>query len=206
MEKEIRTKREDREANIRKIQHNLIGDRYAGATLSSIYIGTKKEGENGDESSQKIIEWITNNKNFLVYLGTAGIGKTYFCSAMIPWIHDKVRNYRYWKERDFFSKIRAAMTNEKGDWQDSMHYLLDYEFFMYDDLGSIGINEWRAEIIFNMIDMRYESRLPTIFTSNLTKEELMTSLGKRISSRLFAKENLVIENHDGQDLRQVIFQ
>lgn len=156
--------------------------------------------------STKVIEWISNKKNFLVYLGSAGIGKTYFCSAIIPWIYGKVKNFRYWKERDFFSTIRSSMNLEKSDWQNGMQYLLDYEFFMYDDLGSIGINDWRAEIIFNLIDMRYESQLPTIFTSNLTKQKLMESLGERVSSRLFARENLVIENHEGEDLRQVIFQ
>lgn len=160
------------------------------------------EGERKGEIAEKVIDWITGDKNFLVYLGCPGIGKTYFCSSIIPWIHGKVKSYRYWKERDFFSRLRQEMNLLKGDWQDSMQYLLDNHLMMYDDLGSIGINEWRKEIIFSLIDMRYESKLPTIFTSNLSSHELTQTLGKRVASRLFARENLVIENHEGQDLRQ----
>lgn len=81
--------------------------------------------------------------------------------------------------------------------------MLDDEFLIFDDLGSSGFTEWRKEVLFETIDRRYESELPTVFTSNLTRDEIKKELGPRISSRMFSKENLILEFHEGKDYRQI---
>lgn len=143
-------------------------------------------------------------KNMLVFLGAPGVGKTYFCAALIPWIFKKVPSFRYWNEREFLSRIRSSISGSiKGDYIGEIRHLLDYEFWMLDDLGSSGFNEWRREVLLDTIDERYESQLPTVITSNLTREEIKTGLGSRCYSRLFAKENMIIEMHDAPDLRNM---
>jgi len=178
------------------MQAEFVGKRYAGATLSSFAV-------NGD--NEKIAQWIKNNKNFLVFLGSPGVGKTYFCAALLPWVHPKVRSVRYWNERDLLARLREAISQEKGNYVKQLEYLLDDEFVMLDDMGSCGINDWRKEVWFEAIDMRYESQKPTVITSNMTRGEIFSSLGPRCHSRLFSKENLIIEMHDGMDLRQQNF-
>jgi DNA replication protein DnaC len=155
----------------------------------------------GDLNAESISKWVKNKKGFLVYLGAPGIGKTYLCSALIPWVHHKFRSYRYWKERDFLSRLRSSMEGS-GDYIREISYMMDDEFIMVDDVGSCGFNEWRSEVLFSMIDFRYESGKPTVITSNLTRQALTEGLGLRAASRLFASENLVIEIHEGQDLRK----
>ena len=138
---------------------------------------------------------------FLLYLGAPGIGKTYFCSALLPWIHWKVNNYYYINERNYLIRLRECI--DRGwDYSKEISQSFDHEFLMFDDLGSTGMNDWRVEVIFGLIDFRYENRKPTVFTSNLTRKTLADCLGQRAASRLFASENLIIENHEGQDLRQ----
>ena len=138
----------------------------------------------------------------LIFLGAPGIGKTYFCSALIPWVYGKVNSFRYWNERDFLSRLRSVVAEEKGDYLKELDYLLDDEFLIFDDIGSSGVNEWRKEVLFETIDRRYESEKPTVITSNLTRKQIFDSFGARTHSRLFSKENVVIESHDGEDLRQ----
>lgn len=89
-----------------------------------------------------------------------------------------------------------------GDYLKSLNYYIDHEFLMIDDIGSSGFNDWRKEVMFDLIDRRYESRLPTLFSSNLTREDLDKNLGPRAYSRLFSSENLIIEMHNASDLRQ----
>lgn len=83
-----------------------------------------------------------------------------------------------------------------------LDYLMDDEFIILDDIGSAGLNEWRKEVLFNCIDIRYESGKPSVFTSNLTREEIYEGLGARAHSRLFSKENLILEFHEAHDMRQ----
>lgn len=138
----------------------------------------------------------------LVFLGAPGVGKTYFCSALFPMIHKMTNDYMYWNERDYLSKIRKNLDLSGGDYLSTVNYLMDHEFVIIDDIGSSGFNEWRTEVIFDTIDQRYESKKPTVFTSNLTRAQLAEGLGHRGASRLFAKENLIIEFHEAPDKRK----
>lgn len=137
-------------------------------------------------------------------MGSPGTGKTYLCSAILPWIHGKVNNYYYVKESNFLIMLRECI--DKGwDYSSEIQNRFDHEFLLFDDFGSCGFNEWRCEVLFSLVDYRYEKGLPTVITSNLTKEEIVKNMGvlmgKRMASRLFASENTIIENHNGEDLR-----
>ncbi len=116
----------------------------------------------------------------------------------------KHRFFRYFNERELLARLRGGIASGLGggDYLNSLKMLLDQEFIFLDDIGSSGFNEWRREVIFDAIDQRYESRLPTVITSNLNRKQLEEGLGGRAVSRLFASENLVIEMHDGVDLRK----
>lgn len=87
-----------------------------------------------------------------------------------------------------------------GDYLDSLRSLIDDHLVIVDDLGSSGVNDWRKEVLFELIDVRYESQKPTVFTSNLTEQEVIESFGSRFHSRFFSKENVFIHS-DCQDMR-----
>jgi DNA replication protein DnaC len=93
------------------------------------------------------------------------------------------------------------MDSTKGDYLQQLKYLIDDPFVMLDDIGSSGLNEWRKEVIFDAIDERYRSMQPTLITSNFSKKEFEELFHDRMASRLFARENIVIE-FNGEDKRR----
>lgn len=140
-------------------------------------------------------------KDFLIYCGNPGIGKTYFCAAMYEYALQNFKSVRYWNESELLKKIRGSMDEFKGDYLDCLKYLIDDEFVMLDDIGSTGLNEWRKEVIFDAIDERYNCMMPTVITSNFSVREFKEFFHQRVSSRLFGKDNYIIEILDGDDLR-----
>lgn len=64
-----------------------------------------------------------------------------------------------------------------------------------------GQTEWRQESLFSMINLRYESRHPTVITSNLNREQVKNRIGERGYSRMFSEENTIIEMWNYPDLR-----
>jgi DNA replication protein DnaC len=145
---------------------------------------------------------LKKRENFLVYLGNAGLGKTHFSAAMIEPAIMYFNSFRYWKEADLHKRVRASMTEYKGDYLETLKFLIDDDLVILDDIGSDGVNEWRKEILFEAIDQRYNSLKPTIFISNFTRKEFKEIYHARLGSRLFAKENIIIEIHDGVDHRE----
>lgn len=140
-------------------------------------------------------------RDFLIYQGVAGCGKTHFCHS----IENDARRFhnfesiRHWKEYTFFERIRNSI--ERGvDYNFETHYLADDDLVIYDDMGSIATREWRNEVLFSLVDFRYNSRKSTVITTNLTHSEIREKLGFRIYSRLFSKENTIL-NYGEIDLR-----
>ena len=88
--------------------------------------------------------------------------------------------------------------------------MIDDEIVILDDVGfwwnearnSYKDNEWKIEVLYEFINNRYNSMLPTIITSNLNKEQFESVYSPRIASRLFAAENTIIKMFNkNEDLR-----
>ena len=155
-------------------------------------------------STEKLSFWVSNPKDFLLYLGNPGCGKTYFCAAMVNYLKEQKKHYIFNFERDFFSVLREEI--EKG--HDPIHELEkmgDVPFVIIDDMGSARsdkLSDWQKEMLFNFVDIRAMSRLPTIITSNHYLKSIKENFEPRFYSRLSAKRNMIIELKD-EDLRQV---
>jgi DNA replication protein DnaC len=114
----------------------------------------------------------------------------------------KFRSFRYWSEKELLSRIRQSISEDsKGDYAKHLSYLIDDELVIIDDIGSTGTSDFRKEILFDILDFRYNSMLPTVLTSNYSSNEVAKLFHGRVHSRMFAKENTIIEIHDGVDNR-----
>jgi len=153
-------------------------------------------------------DYLKNPKHMLLFHGSPGIGKTYFCAALIEWAFTYFNSVRFHNEKKLLSTLRQKISDGYGDYGRNLEMMIDDDIVILDDVGS-GINphqvsykdlEWRREIFFHFLDYRYHSKMPTIITSNFKKSEFESVYSERIMSRLFAKENTVIGlfGSDGQ--------
>jgi len=152
-----------------------------------------------------------NPKNMLVFIGSPGIGKTYFCAALTEWALTQFQNRRYHKEEKLLRELRKGISEDSGDYLIALELLIDDELIILDDVGS-GINpdkityrdlEFRREVFYSFLDYRYNKMLPTVITSNFSKEDFLKVYSERIVSRLFASENTIIKIFgEGLDKRQ----
>jgi DNA replication protein DnaC len=141
-------------------------------------------------------------KNMLVFLGGFGIGKTTFCASLVPWALANFRTCRFWTENLLLKRLRDVIADGSGDYMTALKYLLDDDFVIYDDFGSSGANDWRKEVLGEVIDNRWASDLPTVITSNLTQSEIYSQYGGRTHSRIFDKRNLIIDDRESVDHRR----
>lgn len=139
-------------------------------------------------------------EDMLIFCGNPGVGKTFLCACLVEWALLNFSSFRYYNETQLLTRVRDSIEGH-GDCMKELTQLLDDPLIMIDDIGSNKLNEWREEILFSAIDMRYNSRMPTIITSNFNREQFEKNYNRRLSSRIFAKENIVIEIHNGPDFR-----
>lgn len=189
------------------MQRDCIGKRYGGVDFSSVSYSKDIDGS--------LLYWIKNPRGFLLLLGGPGTGKTHFCAAAIHHLAEKFKSIRYFNEPDLFNRVRSVIG--KGDYLKEVELVADSDLFILDDFGSTGINDWRREVFFHLIDIRYKNEAPTIITSNLRKEDVNGYLcskkantdietggygaSNRVYSRLFDEQNTIVNLHSFGDIR-----
>lgn len=148
-----------------------------------------------DDVIEKINNWWKNPNNFFVFLGNAGCGKTYLVAAMIHALledKDKKNHFRYFHEKDFYSKMRQIV--EKGwDYEYEIKRLCETYMIFIDDIGASQGTPFQKECVFNLIDQRSISQLPTVVISNLYLKDFSREYPERFVSRLKNKKNTIIE-------------
>lgn len=145
------------------------------------------------EFLKKVSDWINEPKNFLVYLGSPGVGKTWLVAALINWYWDSGEEFYPIRAADLISKTQNDI-NEGFSENNWIYKLSDQKILIIDDLGSTRVTEWQQAAFSNLLDMRYNSRLGTVVTSNYNFPEMKKHLGFRVEDRLHATENTILEN------------
>ena len=112
-------------------------------------------------------------KGLYIY-GDLGTGKTYLCTALANSLVKKGKKVAFVKVSNFFNEMKSYFSQEPDMIDRNISILKKAEYLFLDDIGSEAVSEFvRDDILFRVLDYRLENKLMTIFTSNLSKEELM---------------------------------
>lgn len=130
-------------------------------------------------------KWINSNKKPSLFLtGTPGSGKTYFAIALLKGLIDlNIYNWLIFIKSDDLDNelLKAVLESNEAYVLEKYH---DVPFLFIDDIGVERVNERIIKQYYSIIDRRLSNLLPTVFTSNLSVEQIGNTLGDRIASRL----------------------
>lgn len=133
----------------------------------------------------------------LVFHGPVGTGKSYYATAIANELID--RGYRVYLTS--FSRL-GNMLYAATDKQQMIDDICRYDMLVIDDLGAERSTAWSDEMVYNVIESRYQTRLPLIITTNLTLQDMTQkdSPRVRIYSRLLEMCHFIPV--DGADRRK----
>ena len=144
-----------------------------------------------------ITEFINNYDNEdkpkgLYLHGSFGSGKTYLIAALFNELAKK-KNIRsvliYYPE--FLRSLKASF---QTTYTEQFNYIKKVPLLLLDDIGAENCSAWaRDEVLGPILQYRMDSHLPTFFTSNLTLEELETSLAMTSSGVDKVKARRIVE-------------
>ncbi len=170
---------------------------YSDASLSKI--------DFNPETNLRLSNWMADPKDILLFIGNPGIGKTYFCAALMNYFKEKneENKFIYKNEREFLSQIRSVISEPGGDYTYEVKKMARYpKIWIIDDLGSSQGTAWQKEVLTTFLDESRLSRKPIVLTTNIWSRDLDHSFDFRIKSRLLSAQNVVIEVN-GEDKRQL---
>lgn len=140
-----------------------------------------------------------NGWGFFIW-GDVGVGKTHTASVigntlietcLIPVLFTSIG--------DLSSRVRLGI-QEKDSGERLWHKAQTADFLILDDFGTERSTDWVKENVYLTINARYESKLPTVITSNQSLEDISKTYSPQISSRIREANKILF--FAGEDLRK----
>jgi len=125
-----------------------------------------EEGENLRRASQVARQYAENPEGWLVLTGTYGCGKTHLSAAIAN--HRMAQDYPalFVVVPDLLDHLRATFSPQSPiSYDKRFEEVRTAALLILDDLGTQSATPWAKEKLFQIINYRYNARLPTVITT-----------------------------------------
>jgi DNA replication protein DnaC len=138
-----------------------------------------------------------NPEGWLVLAGETGCGKTHLAAAVAHQQRAAGRPYLFLTVPDLLDRLRGEISAERsGDGADYIERVQTCPFLVLDDLGVHNDTAWAQEKLFQILNHRYNAKLPTVITIRPSEE-----LPAAVRSRLFDDKVSQFMEIDAPDYR-----
>lgn len=137
-----------------------------------------------------VAEMLAGGKGIYLY-GGVGVGKTHIAYGIKAHIEAQPGGWlRFWNVTDLLREVRADFSRQEEQKRRPDEGLTQISSLgtkhpaILDDIGAEKSTDFVIETLYHIINERYNKCLPTIFTSNLSLDQLAGVVGERSASRI----------------------
>ncbi len=141
-----------------------------------------EQRENLKEAFRVALDFAKSPDGWLVLLGEYGCGKTHLAAAIV--------NYRYQIKKpalfivvpDFLDHLRSTFSPEsKISYDQLFESVKGTPLLVLDDFGEQTTTPWAQEKLYQVINHRYNARLPTVITTCYSLDEIESRMASRLA-------------------------
>lgn len=171
----------DHDAHLREAQESVLREQAEHRAQVFLNRRPSRFAAEGD-LHPKALDWCRNiyrgtETGALILVGGVGAGKTW-----TVWKAGETLARSGWRGRfevvdayDMKEAMRSRRTEDTDRWREA-------DVLAIDDIGAVGTDDWDADNMHALVDVRWKHERPTVLTSNA--KDLKPILGPRVASRL----------------------
>ena len=169
------------------IANSGIGDRCLGKTLDDYVADTDAKREVLEycrEYSSRFVDFLGRGSG-IVLLGSVGTGKTHLAAGIIQSVIMGGHSAKYTSVSRMIRRIRAtyAKGSEESE-QNAIQFFIRPDLLVIDEIGVQRGSEYESDMLFDIVNERYEALKPMILIANLTIQEMRQAVGDRVYDRM----------------------
>ncbi len=144
----------------------------------------RDEAENLRRLERQALDWARKPEGWLCLMGAYGCGKTHLAAAIANHLHEDGKDLAFFTVPDLLDLLRQAFDPQRNTRFDKrFHEILNAPILILDDFRLASATPWAKEKLFQIIDFRYLSRLPTVITTSETMDEMDERVATRLLDR-----------------------
>ena len=141
-------------------------------------------------------------KNNILFLGNAGVGKTFLSHCIAYELINKAYTVLYLTSFQLFDLLKQHAFHRETDASlTPMEHLLGCDLLIIDDLGTELNNSFVSSQLFLCMNERLLQKKATIISTNLSLKQISQSYTERVLSRIMEKYQIF--NIYGEDIRLI---
>lgn len=151
-----------------------------------------------NEYKESVLEKVATGEGLYIWGKSTGCGKTSWACKVMSHYFRKIafdtgleNEGLYIFLPTFLEDLRDNYESKDPDFEQVLSMVKGCKLLIIDDIGAERVTEWVRERMVSIINTRSSNGLCTIYTSNLSPEELTTELGERIASRVLGSSQVV---------------
>lgn len=144
-----------------------------------------------------INELVKNGECIYIHSKTCGNGKTTWSTRLLLAYFNEIWAYSHLKSKGIYLYAPSFLTSVKTQFLNDLpiNELIEdakkCDLLVLDDIGVGKLTDFDVNNLLTIIDYRINNRKSIIFTSNLSKEELSTTFGNRLTSRVYSNSTVI---------------
>lgn len=159
--------------------------RYVQATFQDFRCDSPEQASALSDVHEYFKDVSTGGNGNLIMSGNVGTGKTMLASAGINHLLTRGRRCKIAKLGDIVRQVKDSWQRQGGKTEtDIIREYVGLDFLVIDEVGQQRGTETETLLIFEIIDGRYQSMLPTMLISNLDRRGITDAIGERAFDRL----------------------
>lgn len=184
---------------------NLLKETMCDLSRYSVLDRVNLDRYEDKQNKEKMIDTLknlqTNDKNTILFSGATGTGKTYLAKCFLKTYILKNNLGRIYSSSEI-NKIFVDAFKHYLNADQILFDVLDADILIIDDLGAEAMyNNITKEYFLTILNERQGNNKITLFTTNLTLNDIKTRYNERFFSRLMDNEISLKYNFQGKDLR-----
>lgn len=157
-----------------------------------------EQKNNLSEAVRLAKEFAKSPEGWLVFQGVNGCGKTHLAASIVNYQYQHNKPALFVVIPDFLDHLRSSFSPESKVSYDQIFELVkSAPLLVLDDFGEQAGTPWAQEKLYQVINHRYNARLPSVITTCCSLDEIES----RISSRLVDPKISVLFNITAPDYR-----